>query len=158
VNGELQAYAASIRERLSQLNSAVADLEPELLNWRPPVDGANSAWVIATHTLGATRAWILGIACGRDTHRDRPGEFAAWGSDTSQLAAAIERTSNEVEAALLALEPSSLDRRLLPPRELWGETPVHELSVRDAIIRVIGHISIHMGHLHITHDLARQQR
>ena len=50
------------------------------LNWRPAIEGANSAYVIAAHTIGNARAFVLGIACGRDMGRDRPAEFRASGS------------------------------------------------------------------------------
>src|SRR3972149_2585702 len=57
------------------------------LVWRPPIDGANSAYVIAAHTLGNARAWVLGIACGKAVERDRPAEFRASGRDAADLLA-----------------------------------------------------------------------
>jgi hypothetical protein len=57
-------------------------------------------------------------------------------------------------AALDGLTPADLERRLVPAKELWGENQPHEISVRYALLQVIEHASLHMGHLHVTRDLA----
>ncbi len=157
MNNELTAYAESLRRRFEQVRDAAHGLDAAQLNWRPPADGANSVWVLATHTAGAARAWILGIACGRDIGRDRPAEFASSGADASQLIASIDRTIVDVGAALRDLDPARLDLRLVPAQELWGEGPTQEISVRDAIVRVIAHASLHLGHMHVTRDWALAQ-
>jgi hypothetical protein len=48
--------------------------------------------------------------------------------------------------------------RLTPPQELWGEGPPRELSIRDAIIQVIEHASLHVGHMDVVRSLALGQR
>jgi len=130
LNNELTAYAESLRGRLELVIAAVRGLDAAQLNWRPPVDGANSVWVLATHTAGNARAWILGIACGRDLGRDRPAEFASSGDDAAQLIASIDRTIVDVGAALRDLDPSRLDVRLVPAQELWGEGAARDLGAR----------------------------
>ncbi len=157
MNNELAAYAESLRDRLELAIAAVRGLDAAQLNWRPPIDGANSVRVLATHTAGNARAWILGIACGRDIGRDRPAEFASSGADASQLIASIDRTIVDIGAALRDLDPARLDVRLVPAQELWGEGPPHEISVRDAIVQVIEHASLHLGHMHVTRDWALAQ-
>lgn len=158
MNNELTAYAESLSRRFELITAAVDGLDAAQLNWRPPFVGANSVWVLATHTAGNARAWILGIACGLDVGRDRPAEFASSGGDAPQIIASIERTIADVEAALRDLDPARLDARLVPPQELWGEGPPHEISVRDAISRVITPASLHLGHMHVTRDLALAQK
>ena len=69
MSNELTAYAESLSRRFELIIAAVRGLDAAQLNWRPPVNGANSVWVLATHTAGNARAWILGIACGRDIGR-----------------------------------------------------------------------------------------
>jgi hypothetical protein len=96
---------------------------------------------------------VLGIACDDGRRRDRPAEFAARGDDGAALAAEIERASAEIAAALEALDPARLDVVLTPPQDLFGEGPTHELSVRDAIIQVIEHASLHLGHLDMLIDV-----
>jgi hypothetical protein len=152
MNPELQAYAESIADRLEQICGVVTTMTPAQLN-RTPAEGANSAWVLATHTVGNARAWILGIACGRDVRRDRPAEFASSGEDAAALVADARRCIAEVNDALAALDPARLGVRMTPPQELWGEGSPRDTSVREAIIQVIEHASLHLGHLQLTRDI-----
>jgi uncharacterized damage-inducible protein DinB len=155
MNSELAAYAASIERRLTQICDCADGLSAEELNWRAPLGDANSAWVLATHTLGNARAWVLGIACGQPLGRDRPGEFASTGDDAARLRADVASFVREMTAAIERLSPADLDRRLLPAKELWGAGESHEISVRDALVHVIEHASLHLGHVQITLDLLR---
>jgi hypothetical protein len=90
--------------------------------------------------------------------RDRPAEFASAGDDAAALVERIERTRDEALAALRELEPARLDVRFVPAQDLFGEGPAHEVSVRDAIIQVIEHASLHVGHMDIVRALALAQR
>ena len=153
MNAEIEVYSRQIRSLLERVLASLEVLSEEQLNRRPAIEGANSAYVVAAHTLGNARTWVLGIACGRDMGRDRPAEFRAAGA-YAQLADETQELSREIEAALAALPPSALDRRVVPSQELWGEGEVGELSVRQALIEVVEHASIHLGELHITRDLA----
>jgi hypothetical protein len=157
MNSELAAYEESIRDRIGQIRACVDGLTAEHLNWRPNFGGANSIWALAEHALGNARAWIVGIAAGNEIGRDRPGEFASSGVDSASLAADIDGIAARVIAALRDIDPARLDVRLTPAQELWGEGPPHEISVRDAIVQVIEHLSLHLGHMHVTRDLARSQ-
>ena len=56
-------------------------------------------------------------------------------------------------AALATLDPARLEVRLIPAQELWGEGPPREISVRDPIIQVIEHASLHLGHLDMLLDV-----
>jgi hypothetical protein len=152
---EIAAYIESIRDRLEQIGGVVHGMSADELNYRPPAQGANSAWVLAVHAVGNARAWALGIACGRPVRRDRPAEFASSGADAAALLDDIDRSSQEIRAALASLDPARLGVRLVPPKELWGEGEPHEISVRDAILQVVEHASMHLGHLQLTRDLAR---
>jgi hypothetical protein len=158
VDGEITAYIESLDERFSLLANDVRGLSAEQLNFRPSFENANSIWVLATHAIGNARAWILGIACGREMRRDRPAEFASSGDDGAALVDAIERAREETLDALRELDPARLDVRLVPPQDLFGEGPAHEVSVRDAIIQVIEHASLHVGHMDIVRALALVQR
>jgi hypothetical protein len=158
VNGEIAALVESLDERFELLANGVRGLNADELNFRPSFDGANSIWVLATHVIGNARAWILGIACGQEMRRDRPAEFASAGDDAAALVERIERTRDEALAALRELEPARLDVRFVPAQDLFGEGPAHEVSVRDAIIQVIEHASLHVGHMDIVRALALAQR
>lgn len=151
---EIDALHASIRDRLERVVATLDGLSAEQLNYHVPVDGGNSAYVLATHTLGNARAWVLGIACGRDMRRDRPAEFASSGENTRALHTMLASLLREISEGLATLTPAELDRRLVPPKELWGENEPREISVRDALLQVVEHASLHLGHLQLTRDLA----
>ncbi len=154
MDAEIQSLSRQIRSILERVCGCLEGLSEAQLNWRPPIDGANSVYVIATHTLGNARAFVLGIACGQPLERDRPAEFRASGRDAADLTAQARRLSEDIEAALAGLSASELNRRLLPPKSLWGEGEPQEISVREAVLHVVEHASIHLGQIQITRDLA----
>ncbi len=156
MDAKIEAYSRQIRSLLNRVCASLEGLSEMQMNWRPPIEGANSAYVIAAHTLGNARVWVLGIACGQALGRDRPAEFRAGGSH-ADLLAATRGLSGEIEAALAALHPSSLERRVVPSQELWGEGEPYEISVREALVEVVEHASIHLGELHVTRDLALRE-
>jgi hypothetical protein len=156
VNAEIEVYSRQIRSLLERVLACLEGLSEAQLNWRPPTEGANSTYVIAAHTVGNARAFVLGIACGQDMGRDRPAEFRASGS-YAQMADETHKLSQEIEAALGGVDASALERRFVPSKELWGEGEAFEISVRQALVGVIEHASIHLGELHVTRDLALRE-
>jgi uncharacterized damage-inducible protein DinB len=154
MDAEIGTYSRELQSLLARICGCLDGLDEAQLNWRPPVAAGNSIYVIASHTLGNVRAWVLGIACGQPVTRDRPAEFRASGRDASALVAVAQRLSSEIDAALSALPLSALDRRLVPPQSLWGEGDPYEISVREAIMHVVEHASLHLGQLQITRDMA----
>lgn len=156
MNPEIEVYTHLIRSLLKRVVAGLEGLTEAQLNWRPPMEGANSAYVIAAHTVGNARAFVLGIACGQAMGRDRPAEFRAAGS-YAELADEVGQLSREIEAALAGLDASALDRRLVPSQELWGEGEAFEISVRQALMHVVEHASIHLGEINVTRDLALRE-
>jgi hypothetical protein len=148
---ELREY---IRKPLEQIVACLDGLSEAQLNHVPDVEGGNSPYVLASHVLGNARAWVLGIACGRDIGRDRPAEFRATGADAASLRTLLGAFLEDMEAAFGTMTPADLDRRLTPSQELWGEHTPHEISVREALMQVIYHASLHLGHLEMTRALA----
>ncbi len=154
MNTEVETLSRQIRSLLGHVAEAVQGLNEDQLNWRPPIAGANSAYVIAAHTLGNARAWVLGIACAQDVERDRPAEFRASGPDAAALVDEARDLSQQIESALASMAPSDLDRRLVPLPKYWGEGQPYEISVREALFHVVEHAALHLGHLQLTRDLA----
>jgi hypothetical protein len=157
MDAELECYSRQLRSLLDRVCACLEGLSEAQLNWRPPIDGANSAYVIAAHTLGCARAWVLGIACGQPVERDRPAEFRASGRDAADLTAQARRLSDDIDVALAALPVSALDQRLVPPKSLWGESEPEERSVREALVNMVWHTGLHLGQLEMTRDLALQE-
>ena len=110
--------------------------------------------MLASHTFGNARAWVLGIACGRDVGRARPAEFRATGADAAALRDSLVSLEREMAEALETLTPDELGRRFVPAKDLWGEGEPRETSVRSALVQVVEHASLHLGHLHVARDLA----
>ena len=155
---ELETYARQLRWTLEELSKALADLSPAELNWRPATGEANSAYAIASHVLGSTRVYALGFGCGLAVERDRPSEFAASGEDAAELVAALGRLADEIGATMGTVDASVLERRFVPPRELFGTGDLHEMSGRDAIVETIRHAGTHLGELRLTRDLAKSHQ
>jgi uncharacterized damage-inducible protein DinB len=157
MTSEVETLSRQIRSLIDRVSQSAQGLSEAQLNWCPPIAGANSAYAIAAHTLGNARAWVLGIACGQTVERDRPAEFRASGRDTAQLVADAAKLSKDIDAALAALTPADLDRRLVPLSKYWGEGEPFEISVREALFHVAEHAALHLGQLQITRDLALKE-
>jgi hypothetical protein len=152
VNPEIETANELLRDKIRQILDAVRDLDDETLNQAPDLPGANSPFAIVTHVFGNMRAWIIGIACGRDLRRNRPAEFQSRGT-YADLEAAGSVLGRDVEDALQSLDPGTLGDRFVPPQELFGEGPLREVSRRIALLHPVEHAGIHLGHLHITTQL-----
>ena len=157
MDAETESLSRQIRSILGRVSACLEGLSEGQLNWKPLIAGGNSVYVIATHTLGNARAFVLSIACSQPLERDRPAEFRASGRNAADVMAQARRLSDDMEAALVRLSPSELNRRLLPPQSLWGEGEAQEISVREAILHVVEHASMHLGQLQITRDLALRE-
>src|SRR3989475_3275279 len=157
MNPEILTYSQYIRKQIADVHAALKGLSEEQLNRRPDVPRANSGYVIATHVLGNARAWVLGIVCGQPLARDRPGEFASSGT-YEQLGKAACALSGEIDAALAAVDQSTLDDRFVPAQELWGEGKPHEISPRGALGAVLEDGSVRLRAVRQNPGLVRGSR
>jgi hypothetical protein len=156
VDSEIETYSRWIRSLFERVVASLEGLSKAQLNWRPPIEGANSVYVIAAHTLGSARACVLGVACAQDMGRDRPAEFRATGG-YAEIFDETRELLSEMKTALAGLPASALERRVVPSRELWGEGEVREISVRQALMAAVEHAAIHLGELHIARELALRE-
>ena len=157
MNPDVETYSHTIRTKIDEIMEAIGELSGDDLNRAPMLTGANSPFVIATHVLGNIRAWVLGIACGRDLRRDRPAEFVSRGT-YAELKTAGAALSAEIEAALEAFDASRLDERFVPSQELFGDGTPREVSRRDGLAHVLEHAGIHLGHIHMTVQMLKERR
>ena len=155
MNGELDTYSRYLRERIAAIVEALDGLSEEELNRAPDLPGTSSPYVIATHVLGSTRGWVLGIVCGQDLRRDRPAEFSARGT-FAELSEAARTLSGDIESALASLDPAMLDERYTPPKELWGASEPYEIMRRDGLAHMLEHGGLHLGHIHMTRQLLEE--
>ena len=155
MNAQLSLYLTELQRQLDKLCEAIEGLSPEQLNWRPPVENSNSCFVIATHTLGNVRGWVLGICCGQPIDRDRAAEFASSGADAAPLIERARALGREIEAAFATLPVESLDELREARQNLWGAGTTRPVTGREAILHALKHAANHIGHMEITRDLAR---
>ncbi len=154
MNAEISLYAAELHRLLDKIAASVEGLGKTQLNWRPPLPGANSRYVLVAHVLGNLEAWVLGIACGQAIDRDRPAEFAASGPDAGALVEQARVLGRRFGEALAKLPEDALDVQKLPSKLLWGEGAPEQRTVREALMETIEHAAVHIGHIHLTRDMA----
>ena len=154
MSAEISLYAAELHRLLDKIVASVEGLEEAQLNWRPPLRDANSRYVLVAHVLGNLEAWVLGIACGQAIDRDRPAEFASSGPDAGALVERARALGHRFDEALAALPEDALDEQREPSKPLWGEGAPEPRTVREALMETIEHAAVHIGHIHLTRDMA----
>lgn len=146
---EVQNYLQMIEDLRRQVGRLIVDLPAEALNWRP-IEGSddhatNSLAVMAAHVAGGERYWIAEIVGGRPAIRDRDAEFVVEVTGPAELLERLEKTGVDTRHVLSALPPDDLDGF----REVKDKT----VSVRWAILHVIDHTALHLGHMQLTYQL-----
>lgn len=157
MTGELDLYLTQLKALLAELCEKIGGLSEAQLNWRPPVAEGNSIFVIATHTLGNAEGWVLGIACRQPIERDRPAEFRAAGASAAPIVAKAGELARRIDEALAGLSDAMLGETRQAPAQLFGAGEPRTVTVREALMHVVHHAAIHIGHIQITRDLAIAQ-
>lgn len=148
-NPELTHYLHMIEDLRGQVRAVIADLPAEALNWRPlPVSEThetNSLAVMAAHVAGAEHFWIAEVIGGYPTTRDRPAEFVIKVDGPDSLVQRLDEVGAETSDVFARLTAAELD----------GTRQAHERAVttRWAILHVIDHTALHLGHMQITYQL-----
>jgi uncharacterized damage-inducible protein DinB len=146
---ELDNYLHRIEDLRTQVKALIVDLPPEALDWRPTETVAdhasNSLAVLAAHVAGAEHYWMAEVIGGGPPTRDRPAEFATQGTRAEALTDLLDQSGAETRAVFATLTEADLDgvRRV-------EDRPV---PVRWAILHVIDHTALHLGHMQITYQL-----
>lgn len=149
MNAELEQYLHMIEDLRGQVGELIAGLSAEALNWRPIEGGddhvTNSLAVLAAHIAGAERFWVAEVIGGRPPTRDRDAEFAIQANDADELRRRLDETGTETREVFAALREEDLDST----REVRGRI----VPVRWAILHVIDHTALHLGHMQLTYQL-----
>ncbi len=146
---EVENYLQVIESVRGQVKDLVADLPPEALNWCPLAGddhATNSLAVITTHIAGSEHFWIGEVVGRHPATRIRESEFVALVDNTTLLINLLDKVGQETRQVLTALTPYELTEIRQARKEL-------EVSVRWAILHVIEHTALHLGHLQITKQL-----
>ena len=124
---------------LPKIERCLEALTDEDVWWRAN-EGSNSIGNLILHLEGSTRAWIVGVAGGVQTPRDRQKEFAQRDRiPRAELLARLKRTLDDVDDVLSRLDPAVLPERR-PARD-------GEVSVLLAVYHAVEHFSMHTGQI-----------
>lgn len=151
---ESQDMLATLERLTDQLVRAMTAAPPQSLDWKPGPE-TNSAAAIATHALGASRHWLVSIIAGESSDRVREAEFLASGSEVSDLQDRAQRWLADARRILEPMSSADLDRPCRRPSS--SESWMTSLTARGAVLHVIEHIGMHVGHLELTLQLWQAQ-
>jgi uncharacterized damage-inducible protein DinB len=145
---EIENYLQRIENLRGQIRDLIANLPVEALNWRP-IDtedhAVNSLAVLATHVAGAEHFWIAEGIGRYPATRNREAEFVTRATDAAQLVQLLEKSGQETREILSNLPEAELNSIL----QVGDRT----VPVRWAIVHVIDHTALHLGHMQITYQL-----
>ena len=124
---------------LPRILVALEHLEDSDLWWRPN-DASNSAGNLVLHLCGNAQQWVVaGIGARRDVRRRQEEFDTRGGVSRAELTALIMRTFTDVDRELSTVSPTVL----MEGRVIQGR----RVSVLEAILHVVEHVSHHMGQL-----------
>jgi len=147
---ETRDLLATLERLTNQLVRGVVSAPAEALDWAP-AGQTNSVAAIATHALGASNHWLVSIIGGEDDGRDREAEFRALRADLGNVE---QRSRSWLADARRILEPMSTNDLDQPcKRPSSSEGWMASLTARGAVLHVIEHVGMHIGHLELTLQL-----
>ena len=126
-----------------------ATLDDELVNERPDLPGANSAFAIVTHCIGVTDWWVGSMIAGRPSDRNRESEFSAAGT-VAELGAAVDALMTRMRSDLAERSPAAPIRH---PEYLPEGSPARGWNQSKALIHTLEELAQHHGQLEITRDV-----
>ena len=86
----LEGFFDRFQALIDDCKVQIAGLTQTELHWSPG-ESMNSLAVLAAHTAGAARFWMMDVVMGQATGRDRDQEFAVSGQNTEALAGLLQR-------------------------------------------------------------------
>jgi len=146
---ELSNYLLRLEDQRAQIREILTGISAEGLNWRPfevsGDPGTNSLAALAAHTSGAERYWIGEIVGGKPPTRDRDAEFAKVVNSNAELFQLMDLASEETREVFAKLSAEDLERTV----QAMGR----DVPVRWAILHVVDHTALHIGHMQMTYQL-----
>lgn len=148
----LAAARTTFRRQAQAFAAVIAGLPVEALDWRPAAD-ANSLAVLVAHAWGAAQAWAL-RAAGREPPRDRAAEFRAR-ADSAALETLLKEGSARIEAALEAIDPTTLGQVRIGPATQPSDD--EEYTGALCVLHAVEHAQEHLGQAYLTRQLWEAQ-
>ncbi len=146
---EVESYLSNLNDLRNQLKDLLVKFPDEALDWRP-IEGegdlaTNSATVIVAHLTGSESYLIKEVIGGQPIHRDRDAEFATKGVTMTELKRRLDTGAQIAEKTLSPMTSAQLEET-----RTWRNRTA---TVRWAIMHVIEHFALHLGHLQLTYQL-----
>lgn len=139
-------YLSTLEQLLKDFKSALHDLSPAALDWKPGSE-MNSLAVLAVHTAGSLRYWIGDVVAEDPSDRDRNSEFLSQNRDVpfleSRLDASLEYTRS-------ALEKMALGDLHKPRSSSRHDT---QFTCAWALLHALEHTAQHTAHAQLTRQL-----
>lgn len=145
-----QAYFGLLDGLSRQMEAALSGLRQEALDWMPGLE-MNSIAVLAAHSAGAARFWIVDMAMGENANRNRPAEFQTHDVSAQALAKLLQDTMADCKDALDRLALEDLHAVRVHPVE--GK----EYSVAWCLNHALEHFALHLGHMEVTRQMWEMQ-
>ena len=146
---EAAAFLERIEDLRGQIAAIVETLPVEALNWQPDENSddhaMNSIAMLATHAAGAEHFWIGEVMGRLPTTRDRDAEFETMVMDTAVLQQTLQTVASQTQTIMHALTQADLDGT--------RRARNRDVPVRWALLHVIDHTALHLGHIQITAQL-----
>ena len=146
---EVDSYLETIEDTREQVKQLIAGLPVEALNWRPVESqdnhATNSPAVMAAHIAGAEHFWIYETVGRNPATRRRDKEFVTVVDSPALLLDKLNAVAKETRQVLSTLTNQDLNST--------RTVQTRAVPVRWAILHVIDHTSLHLGHMQITYQL-----
>ena len=152
MNLEVEQYLSMMDDLRRQVAAVVEGLPAEALNWRPlrtvEEHATNSLAVLAAHIAGAEHFWASEVIGGVPPTREREAEFRVLVGGPEPLVEKLVVVGEETRRVLSSLTEADLS----------GSRRVRdrEVAVRWAILHIIDHTALHLGHMQLTYQLWRE--
>ncbi|TQN32198.1 uncharacterized protein DUF664 [Haloactinospora alba] len=145
----MEEFLYFVDRALAGMVEIARQLGDDLVNRRPALKGANSAFGLTTHCLGVVDYWVGALAAGRVVHRDREAEFHATGT-VAELVSRVQESQRQLRLDLEHVAPSA-PARGDPPSGFLG--PQRALTQGGVLLHVLEELSQHHGQLEVLRDL-----
>ncbi|MGE0056497.1 MAG: DinB family protein [Dehalococcoidia bacterium] len=138
-------YTVSVKD----LRSSLEGLGADGLNWKPEAPETNSVSVLASHALGACRAWFCMAVDAPMPDRSREAEFLSEFSSEEKALAFVDAIG--ADSLRILDEATALDWGDMRPMNSQPGAPM--ISRAYTIMHAVEHLREHVAHLQLTRQL-----
>jgi hypothetical protein len=143
-----------VERHLDEMTAIADGLGDALVNVRPDLPGANSAYQLVVHCCGMLEWWTHSVILGLRVDRDRPGEFVATGT-LAQLHARVQQVKAQLREDCPGIDLGAPLRD--DPSDEYAATPIGG-SAWGALMHVFEELAQHHGQLELTRDAIGTKR